>query len=855
MLTALASVTLRQWRRHRLRTILTIAGIAIGVAAFFAVRTANRTLLSSLSLTIQKLAGKATLQVVAGESGFPEEVWEIVRSTAGVKIAAPVIEVIANTDFDDAANLMVVGEDTLGEQGLREFQFEESSIELNDPLVYLAQPDSIIVARTFADKHSLKEGSKLPLFTSQGRKEFTVRGIFQPKGMGEVFGGQIAAMDVFSMQHVFNRGRNFDRIDVLNEPDVPVEELKSRITERLKDYASVEVTRPAARGKGIENAVAAMSLGMTIASFIALLVGLFIIFNTFSISVSQRWKEIGILRAIGAERGSLQRMFLVEAAMMGVLGSALGIALGFLAARGTTAIMSGIAASIYSYVGTPEPPQFRWDYALLSMLLGIAASLVAAWLPARAASRLDPVLALHNIETRQKEAVLGRPRIALGIAMVVSALLLIRFAPMKVGLTLQFAYMVMILLGLVILLPKLAELIARALRPLADRFLGTEGVLALDAMIGSPRRTSATVAALMVSLSFVFATAAYVQSYQRTVVQWMDRMLNVDIFVTTSEMARSRTFHFSEELSAKVGALSGVKRIENVRFTFVPYQGDTIAIICLEMDGWFARVKNVVEGAHEERARELAVSGQGIIVARNFVARFGLNVGDKVHIDTPTGILERPIAGVIEDYSSEKGIVFMDRALYKQYWRDSAVDIMDVSLKPGVDPGAFKTELQRTLRGEHRAFVYTNAEYKRWVLNLIDGFFVLNYLQMGIAIIVAGLGIINTLIISVSERKRELGVIRAIGGLKGQIRKMVFLEAIAIAFIGVAVGALGGMLSTYFLVRTAATMIGGYTIPFHFPVSLVFITLPIVTLIAIVAAWWPARRAVNLGVIEAIGYE
>ena len=855
MLTALASVTWRQWRRHSLRTALTIAGIAIGVAAFFAVRTANRTLLNSLSLTIEKLAGKSTLQVIAGESGFPEEVWEIVRSTPGVKIAAPVIEVIANTGFDDAANLMIVGEDTLGEQGLREFLFEESSIELNDPLVYLAQPNSIIVARTFADKHGLKEGSKLPVFTSQGRREFTVRGIFQPIGMGEVFGGQIAAMDVFSMQYVFNRGRNFDRIDLLNEPDVSVEELKARLESRLKDYTAVEVTRPAARGKGIENAVAAMSLGMTIASFIALLVGLFIIFNTFSISVSQRSKEIGVLRAIGTERGSLQRMFLIEATMMGVLGSVIGIGLGLFAARGTTAIMSGIAASIYSYVGTPEPPQFRWDYALLALGLGVTASVVAAWLPARAASRLDPVLALHNIETRQKEAVLGRPRILLGTLMVVVAILLIRFAPAKVGLTLQFAYMAMILLGLVIVLPRLAELIARALRPLADRFFGTESVLALDAMIQSPRRTSATVAALMVSLSFVFATAAYVQSYQRTVVQWMDRFLNVDIFVTTSELARTRTYHFSEELSAQIASLDAVKRIENVRFTFIPFRGDTIAMISLQMDGWFARVKDVIEGADPEEARRLVTSGQGIIVARNFVSRFGIGAGSTLRIDTPTGVLERPIVGVIEDYSSEKSVVFLDRELYKQYWHDNAVDIMDISLKPGVDANAFKVELQKTLRGEHRAFVYTNAEYKRWVLNLIDGFFVLNYLQMGIAIIVAALGIINTLIISVNERKRELGVIRAIGGLKRQIRRMVMFEAIAIAFIGVSVGALGGILSTYFLVRTAATMIGGYTIPFRFPISLVIITLPIVTIIALVAAWWPARRAVNLGVIEAIGYE
>jgi putative ABC transport system permease protein len=160
MLSVLASVTWKQWWLHRLRTGLTLLGIALGVAVFFAVRTANLTLLSSLSLTIEKLAGKSTLQVIAGESGFPEEVWEIVRDTPGVKIAAPVIEVIAHTAYADAGNLLIVGEDTLGEQGLREFTFDESATEMSDPLIYLAQPNSIIVSRTFAGQHGLKEGTR-----------------------------------------------------------------------------------------------------------------------------------------------------------------------------------------------------------------------------------------------------------------------------------------------------------------------------------------------------------------------------------------------------------------------------------------------------------------------------------------------------------------------------------------------------------------------------------------------------------------------------------------------------------------------------------------------------------------------
>jgi putative ABC transport system permease protein len=163
--------------------------------------------------------------------------------------------------------------------------------------------------------------------------------------------------------------------------------------------------------------------------------------------------------------------------------------------------------------------------------------------------------------------------------------------------------------------------------------------------------------------------------------------------------------------------------------------------------------------------------------------------------------------------------------------------------------------LQRALKGQQRAFIYTQEEWRAWILRLLDQFFAMMQMQMIVAIFTAALGIVNALIISTAERKRELGVIRAIGGLRGQLRKMILLEAVVIAVIGIVTGAIAGAFNTYFLTRTASVMIGGYTIPFVFPATIVLIASPIVLAIALLAAWWPARRAVNLKVIEAIGYE
>lgn len=858
MIGALGQVTSREWRSHRLRTVLTIIGISLGVAVLFAVRTANLTLLSSLTLTVEKLAGKATLQVVGDEGGFPESVWETVKDTPGVHVAQPVIEVLANTAFADEGSLLIVGVDMLGDRELREYQFDEEGSEIADPLIALAQPDSILISRTFADKYNLGDGDKLPLYTSQGRKEFVVRGIFKPEGIGKVFDGQIAVMDVFNAQYVFNRGRNIDRIDLMNEPDVEVEELAARIRARIP--AGIEVTPPTARGQGIEKAVSAMRIGMLIASFIALLVGVFIIFNTFTIAVNQRWKEIGILRAIGVERRNVQLMFLGEALFMGMIGSVLGIALGYLLAVGAERLMSEVAAKIFSYVATQQPPVFRWDYALTSFAIGMVTSLIGAWLPSRAATNLDPALALHNIETRQREVVLGRGRLLLGLALIAIGLLCVLFAPLRVSLDYQFAYPLLMISGLILILPKLAELIARLLRPVFDRFFGTEAVLAVESLVQSPRRTTATVGALMIGLSFVFSTASYVQSYQLTVSRWMERFINSDLIISTSEMARSRTYHFGEDLGRRIAAIPGIKRVENVRFLFMPYADDSIAVVSFEMEGWFDRVRDPIDVGDEAEARRLLIEGKGILASRNLTTRYRLSIGDTITLQTPTRPFQFPIVGIIDDYTSEKGSVFFDRRLYIDYWNDSAVDLIDVNLDASTraDPAgvtAIRERIQEVLRGQHRAFIYTNTEYRRWVLDLIDGFFVINYMQTAVAVIIAALGIVNTLIISVTERRREIGVLRAVGGLRQQIGRMVLLEATIMAVIGVISGTIAGVMNTLFLVRTAAAMIGGFTVPFHFPVMLVIVALPLTIIVSLFAAWWPARKAVNLNVVEAIGYE
>jgi putative ABC transport system permease protein len=411
------------------------------------------------------------------------------------------------------------------------------------------------------------------------------------------------------------------------------------------------------------------------------------------------------------------------------------------------------------------------------------------------------------------------------------------------------------LVGLTILLPMLVHWAARAIRPAMDWAGGSEGALAVDAMVQSPRRSAATVGALMVGLMFVFSTGAYIQSYKHMINRWTNQMLNADLVVSTSALLRSTSYHFSEDLGNRIAALPEVKRVENVRFTLVPYRGDQAAVSAIEMDGFLERSSDAILGGATKTVDDMLLRGEGVLVSKNFAARWRYKVGDRVHLDTPTGPLELPIAGVVEDYRSDKGTIFMDRALYKRFWKDDAVDFVDITLKPGQNAIAVKHEIERLTAGTEHALVYTNAEFRDWIGGLVDTFFLLNYMQLVVAVIVAVVGIANTLIISVAERAREFGIVRAIGGYRAQIRKMVLLEAFSISVVGVVVGAVAALFDIQFMSRTVSTVLAGYDVPFYFPWALILEAFPAVVVVSLLAGWVPARHAMQAPVIEAIGYE
>jgi putative ABC transport system permease protein len=838
-------------KKHLLRMLLTVAGIVLGVGVFAGMHTANQSVLAAFHQTIDKIAGSTQIQISAGEPGFDEDVLEKVRSVGEVRTAAPVIEA---TVSNGAGSLLLLGVAIAGDRKLRKYDLDEnpqgSGNVFADPLAFFALPGSLIVTKTFADEQGLKIGSKLPMQTMDGPRVFTVRGVIKPGGLASAFGGRIAVMDIHAAQKFLGRGRKLDRIDIRLQDGISIADGIAKLKRALGPGFQIEP--PSSRGEQFEATSHIYTLTSNITSVFALFIGMFIIYNTFAIAVTQRRNEIGILRALGATRGQIRTLFLMESAITGLIGTLAGVGFGIVMARAMAGYIGGLMEEIYGIAQNTESIHVEPWLIATAIAMGVATSLIAAVIPARAAAGVDPVKALQKGRYQQlsEGESRSRRRWAIGCAAVsVLALVLNRFTLVFYG-----GYLLAVVAA-VLLAPAVSLWIARALRPVLAWMRPVEGALAADSLLQGPRRTSGTVAALMLSLALVISLGGLARASYNSIAEWMEIAMNPDLFVTAGESITTRSFVFPASLGDGLQAVDGVEEVQLVRTVRVLVKNTPIMLVALDVDRVGRRAKlPTVEGDSVEMYRE-AAAGNGVIVSENFARLHGAKVGEVLEIPSPSGIVNVPVTGIVRDFSDQQGSILMARDLFIERWHDDSVNVFRLYLKPGAnEPVVRKTILDR-YGSQQRLFVMTNRELKRYVTRLTDQWFGLTYVQIAVAVLVAILGIVNALTVSITDRRRELGVLRAVGGLRRQIRGTVWMEALAVGFIGLMMGLALGAIQLYYSVGIARRDLMGIDIGYSYPVSTALVLAPVILVAALVAALAPAESAVRGSLVEALEYE
>jgi putative ABC transport system permease protein len=839
------------FRKHVLRTLLTTAGIVLGVAVFVGMHTANQSVLFAFSSTVDRIAGKTELEVTAGEPGFDESVLEKVQSASTVRVAVPVIEAVVDTKSRSQGSLLVLGTDMTGDRSLRDYDLESGDdAVIDDPLVFLAQPDSIMLSREFADKNGLAVGARVTLGTVEGDKAFTVRGIMKATGLASAYGGNLAVMDIYAAQKMFGRGRTFDRIDLAVKPGHTIAESQRELAAMLGPGFQVEA--PSGRGQQFEAMLAAYSMMVNISSAFALFIGMFIIYNSFAIAVTQRRSEIGILRALGATRRQIRWLFLGESAVTGLIGSIGGLVFGVLIANGIAASIGALITDVYGVAQHTDEIAKNPRLLALALGIGVITSLVAAWIPARNAARVDPVQALQKGKYQVLSA--GESRLR---AIVAAILGVISVVCLSIGGSrpIFYAGYAMAIVGVLLLGPLLSLALSKAIRPILKWIRPVEGALAADSLIQAPRRTSASVAALMLSLALVVAFGGMARASYDSIVDWMNAALNPDLFIIPSQNVVIRTIRFPKEMAPQIAAVPGVARVQMVRDARIVFRKTPVMLVAVEVNSLAQTIRRTPVAGNEADMYRRTSAGEALMVSDNLAQLQGLELGDELEIAAPLGVIKLPIAGIIVDYSDQQGTIFMDRSLFIRYWNDDTVNVFRVYLQPGAHMPEVRQRILDRFAGERQLFVLTNSELKQYILKITDQWFGLTSVQIAVAVLVAILGIVNTLTVSITDRRRELGVLQAVGGLHGQIRRTIWIEALSIGTLGLILGYALGAINLYYILQVVRNDIAGLRLDYAFPYGTVLALVPTILGAAFVAAIWPAESAVHGSLVEALEYE
>ncbi len=846
-------IRLVAWRslsRDWMRSLVTILGVALGVSVVLAIRLANESVLASFRSSLDHVAGKSRLQVSSGELGFDETLFPALAQTPGVARAVPVVQAITTVAGKAGEGLLVLGVDVLTDAAVREYRGPTS--DLQDPLQLLTDPDAILLTEQFARSHALELGASLRLLTPTGSKTFVIRGLLAERGAARTMDGRFAVMDIAAAQVHFGKLGRLDRVDLLLEDQSDPDQVAAALRQHLPPEVSVE--RPEARNAQVEQMLASFQLNLFVLSLIALFVGVFLVYNTMSVSVVRQRRQIGVLRSLGVSRGQIVLVVGTEGGLVGLIGSSLGVLLGLFMARAAVGAVSQTVSSLYAFVrlGALHVPQGLIAQAIL---MGCATAVLSAWLPALEAAAVPPREDLAAASLERKHRPLLYSSVGLGLAL--AAYGLAQAGPVQGQPLFGYVAALSLLLGAALLCPAFLLVSQRALMSVlaGSRFLA--GRMAVGNLGRGLRRNAVTIGAMVVGLSMLVSVSTMIQSFRQTVEVWIQQTIRADLYLSrATRLIKGADSRLPAGILDAVRRIPGVAEVDGFRGLRVEDgRGGRFLLGAGDFDVMARRGRLLFRRGDSATILQEAKAKAQLIVSETFAERYRLKEGDQVSLRPPGQVLRLQIAGVYYDYTTEGGLAVMDHSLFQRFWRDPWLSSVVIYLVPGADSQAVRQEILGRLSGHEDLVVLSNRALRARVLEIFDQTFAITYALEIVALVVAALGIVNTLVASVLERTREIGVLRSVGFTRGGIRRAVMCEAACMGFLANVLGALAGLALSLILIYVINKQSFGWTIQFSFPVRLLA-EYALLTLAASVGAGvFPAWRASRIPIAEAVRYE
>jgi putative ABC transport system permease protein len=765
---------LRFLSRHPLQLVFGLVGVALGVAAVFSIDLANESARRAFRISSQTVAGKATHRIVGGPSGLTESLYATLRRRGVTRTIAPVVEGYARVPAHPGITLHILGVDPFAEAPFRNYTPGTSAGA--DILSLLTLPGTVLLLEDTAKRLGISPGDALPLRVGLETTHVTLAGFLRPGN--EVTRQALtttAVADISTAQELLGKVGRLSGIDLLVPGEAEGEEILSRIREILPPEA--EILPAGARGSALEQMTRAFSLNLSALSLLALVVGMFLVYNTMTFSVLQRRQLIGTLRALGVTRGEVFLQILSEAAVLGAAGTVLGLPLGFLLGKFLLGMVTRSIGDLYFALSVREV-SVTYATFLKAVGLGTFGAVAASLWPAHEATSTPPrdVMRRSAIETGVRKILPAISAAGAGLILLGAG---VQLYPSR-SIPLSFGGLFSIVAGYALLAPGATTLLVRGIQPALGFAFGTPGKMAARSIPASISRTGVATAALVVAVATTVGIGIMIDSFRRTVSDWLDHSLRSDIYVS-SAFGRSgpdRT-HLPPDLIQGVSSAPGIRQVALVsRRTLESLSGFTELF--------------VMRISRESLNAWGALTAGAVIVSDPYAYRNELKKGDTVRLRTDRGEREFPVAGVYYDYSSDQGLVGILGETYDRYWDDRGVDSIGIRLSPGFTTDAAIGRI-REIAGDRPVLIRSNRSIRESSLTVFDRTFAVTNVLRSLTILIAFVGVLNALMAIQMERGREHAVLRAIGLTPRQTWGLV---AGASAVIGMAAGILAVPLGT-----------------------------------------------------------
>ena len=834
-------VTIKGLLAHKLRLALTSLAIVLGVTfisgTFVLTDTLHNLFFSLVGNIYQKIdfdvRGVAQFpgnSADAVRNPLPEAVLATVRAVPGVEAAYGEVVNYAQFLSHTGRPIATGAEPTLGENFDPDPRTSELRIVQGGPP---ATANDVLMDAGTAKKYHFDVGQRVRMLFGGPPASFTITGIVQFGTVDNLAGVTVAAFTLPTAQQVLGEVGQFDHINVVAQPGADKAALQRAIARVLPPGAEVVTGQTVVNEQtsSINQALSFFSTALLVFAFISLFVGAFTIFNTFSITVGQRTRELALLRVVGASRRQVSRSVLGEAAIVGVVSSLIGTGLGVLAAVGLEGLLSAFGFTLPS-----GPLVLEARTVVVALVVGVGVTVVSAISPARRAVRIPPIAAITDRQGGSEAS--GRHRLARGAAVALAGGALLAVGLLVPVVALVGAGAAAIFVGAAMLAPAVARPLSSVIgRPLA-RALGAPGKLGRENSMRSPRRTAQTASALMIGIALVSAMAVFGASVSRSATASVDDAISANLIVSgTSNGSGS----FSRSLA------EAVTRVPGARASLIAYGGQFEVRQSVEtLKGVSTRGLAETVILHMTAGSASALGAGDLLVDSSTAKNGHLSVGSTVPVKFALTGPSRMRVGGIFKANAVIGNYVVSQAFYLSHFQDPLPGA--VLLKTDGKPGAERA-VDRLLAPYPTVQVQTLAQFEKAQVATVNQLLGLIYALLALAVVVALVGIVNTLMLSVFERTREIGLLRAVGMKRRQVRAMVRSESVILAVFGAVIGIVLGTGMGIALV--SSLKLSDTVVPA--PSLVVFLVLSAV--LGLVAATWPARRAAKLDVLAAISSE